>query len=82
VGTENGDPGLEMAFVARAGVNTVVPDGPTRTPPPVEEFAGGKMDAPNMPPPAVEFDARACMEVFPTDDPIIGIPVEGTDPPT
>jgi len=71
-----------MAFVVRAGVNTDVPDGRTRTPPPLEEFSAGMMDAPNKLPPAVEFDARACMEVFPTADPITGIPVEGTVPPT
>lgn len=70
-----------MAFVARAGVNTVVPDGPTRTPLPAEEFAAGMIDAPNKLPPAVEFDVRDWMEVFPTVDPITGIPAGGTVAP-
>jgi hypothetical protein len=56
----------------RAGVNTVVPDGPTKTPLPVEEFAAGMIEAPNKLPAAVEF------EVFPTVDPTTDIPVGGT----
>jgi hypothetical protein len=82
VGTEKGDPGLEMAFVLRAGVNTVVPEGPTRTPPAFEGFVFGIMDAPNMLPPAVLFDVRDCKEVFPTVDPTTGNPEGGTVVPT
>ena len=53
VGTEKGEPGLEIV-----GVNTVVPEGPTRTLLAVDEFAVGIIDAPKIPLPPIEFDAR------------------------
>lgn len=68
--------------MVRAGVKTVVPDGPTNTPPPVEELPAGIIDAPNMLLPVVEFEASPCIEGFPVVEPITGIPVEGTVPPT
>ena len=77
VGTEKGEPGLEIV-----GVNTVVPEGPTRTLLAVDEFAVGIIDAPKIPLPPIEFDARFGIDWFTAVDPITGILVEATVPPT